>query len=139
MPDAMTDAEIEAFLKEPRVAVIATVSEMERPNVAPTWFLWEDGMAYMFTSRRSKKWRNIETNNRRVALCIDEREPPYSAVIVEGVVGVTEKPLYDYVRRMAIAYYGPEKGEEFAERYREPRSDVVLYRLVPAKIIAQRS
>jgi hypothetical protein len=40
---------------------------------------------------------------------------------------------------MALAYYGPEKGEAFAETYRRDRPGTVLFRLIPDRVISQRS
>lgn len=136
MPE-MSAEEIEAFLREPRVAVLATVDGRGRPRTVPIWFLWEDGAAYLFTARSSRKWRNLLANP-VASLCVDHREPPYRSVMLDGRVEESDASLYDYVRRMAVAYYGPERGGEFAESYRN-RSDVALFRLVPERVTARLS
>lgn len=136
MPE-MTPGEIEAFLREPRVAVLATVDRAGRPRTVPIWFLWEDGAAYLFTSRASRKWRNLLANP-AASLCVDHREPPYRSVMVDGRVEESDRPLFEAVRRMAVAYYGTERGEAFAANYRD-RPDVVLFRLVPERITARVS
>ena len=130
-----------AFLAETRVAVIATIDEHGAPRTAPIWFLWdeESGSPVLFTSRSTKKWRNLQANP-RVSLCVDHREPPYAAVILDGrVEEVTGRSLYDDVRRMAVAYYGEAEGVAFAERYRGDRPDIAHFRIVPDRIIHQRS
>ncbi len=136
MPE-MTPEAIEAFLREPRVAVLATVDRSGRPRTVPIWFLWEDGAAYLFTARASLKWRNLLANP-AASLCVDHREPPYRSVMLDGRVEESGRPLYEAVRRMAVAYYGPERGEAFAENYRD-RPDVVLFRLAPERITARVS
>jgi PPOX class probable F420-dependent enzyme len=136
MPE-MSAEEIEAFLREPRVAVLATVDRRGRPRTVPIWFLWEDGAAYLFTARSSRKWRNLLANP-AASLCIDHREPPYRSVMLDGRVEESDRSLYDHVRRMAFAYYGPERGGEFAEGYRD-RPDVALFRLVPERVTARVS
>ena len=55
----MNQKQLESFLKQPLVAVIGTVDSAGRPRSAPIWFHWEDGAAYMFTGRRTLKWRNL--------------------------------------------------------------------------------
>ena len=133
--------ETAAFLAETRVAVIATIDEHGAPRTAPIWFLWdeESGSPVLFTSRSTKKWRNLQANP-RVSLCVDHREPPYAAVILDGrVEEVTGRSLYDDVRRMAVAYYGEAEGVAFAERYRGDRPDIAHFRIVPDRIIHQRS
>ena len=70
----------------------------------------------------------------------DHREPPYAAVILDGrVEEVTGRSLYDDVRRMAVAYYGEAEGVAFAERYRGDRPDIAHFRIVPDRIVHQRS
>ncbi|MEX1021552.1 MAG: TIGR03618 family F420-dependent PPOX class oxidoreductase [Dehalococcoidia bacterium] len=139
MPGDMTDTEIDAFLREPRVAVLATVDARGRPRTAPVWFLWEDGAATLFTSRSTLKWRNLERDP-RASLCVDHREPPYASVILDGrVEEATGRSLYEDVRRMALAYYGAHEGERFAEGYRRDRPEVAHFRLVPERVTATRS
>lgn len=134
MPVPMSTAEIDAFLAEPRVAVISTVDAGGRPRSAPIWFHWADGAAYLFTGRRTLKWRNIE-RARYATLCVDHREPPYAAVILEGPVEPSDRPLYDLVLAMAVAYYGEERGREFAEGYRD-HPGAVAFKIVPRRVVS---
>ena len=75
------------FLKQPEVAVISTIDEFGRPRSAPIWFLWEDGAAYMFTARRTLKWRNLQSRP-YASLCVDKRDAPYSSVVMDGSVSL---------------------------------------------------
>ena len=115
------------------MAVIGTVDQAGRPRSAPIWFHWEDGAAYMFTSRRTLKWRNMQVLP-HASLCVDKREPPYESVIMDGPVEEVDRPLYDLVLSMALRYYGEEKGRAFAEGYRGHRPGVVAFRLSPRHI-----
>lgn len=128
----MSDAELDAFLAQPLIAVISTVDAKGRPRSAPVWFHWADGAAYVFTGRTSVKWRNIERNP-RVSLCVDTREPPYAAVVIDGEVEASDRPQYDLVRAMAVAYYGEERGVAFAEDYRD-NAGSIAFRIVPKHI-----
>src|SRR5688572_19348756 len=127
----MTPVEIEAFLRRPLVAVISTVDDSGRPRSTPVWFQWDDGCAYLFTSRKSLKWRNLLARP-YASLCVDERTPPYSAVVLTGPVEAVEDParLHELVGRMAADYYGAARGAAFAEGYRESPG-TVLFRLRP--------
>ncbi len=129
----MNQEQLELFLKQPLVAVISTVDRAGRPRSAPIWFHWENGAAYMFTGRRTLKWRNLQAVP-HASLCVDKREPPYSSVIMDGPVQEVDRPLYDLVLSMALGYYGEEKGRAFAEGYREHRPGVVAFRLSPRHI-----
>ena len=129
----MTDIELNDLLGRPLVAVIGTVDASGRPRCAPIWFHWEDGAAYMFTSRSTLKWRNLERNP-HASLCVDWREPPYRSVVMDGPVEEVHRPLYELVLNMAVRYYGDEKGRAFAEGYRDNPPDVVAFRLTPRHI-----
>ena len=130
---AMNQRQIEEFLTQTRVAVISTVDSACRPRSAPIWFEWEDGAAFMFTSRRTLKWRNIQATP-HASLCIDKREPPYESVIMDGPVQEVDRPLYDLVLSMALRYYGEEKGRAFAEGYRGQHPGVAIFKLTPRHI-----
>ena len=124
---------IDEFLSQTLVAVISTVDADGSPRSAPIWYHWEDGAAYMFTGRRTLKWRNI-MRNPVASLCVDWREPPYRSVILDGPAEEVQRPLYDLVLSMAVRYYGEEEGRDFAEGYREQSDDTVIFRLTPTRI-----
>ncbi len=124
---------VDEFLSQTLVGVISTVDAEGRARSAPIWYQWEGGAAYMFTGRRTLKWRNI-VRNPSASLCVDWREPPYRSVILDGSVEEARRPLYDLVLSMAIRYYGDEEGRAFAEGYREQPEDIVIFRLVPTRI-----
>ena len=129
----MNPKQIEEFLRQTRVAVISTVDSSGRPRSAPIWYEWEDGSAYMFTDRRTLKWRNIQTTP-HASLCIDKRDPPYESVVMDGPIQEVDRPLYDLVLSMSLRYYGEAKGRAFAEGYRPQRSEVAVFKLVPRHI-----
>ena len=129
----MSPEQLDAFLKQPLVAVISTVDKAGRPRSAPIWFHWENGEAYMFTGRRTLKWRNLQALP-HASLCVDKREPPYVSVIMDGPVQEVEGALYDLVLSMALRYYGEEKGRAFAESYRDQPPGVVAFKLSPRHI-----
>ncbi len=124
---------IDEFLSQTLVAVISTVDADGSPRSAPIWYHWEDGAAYMFTGRRTLKWRNI-MGNPLASLCVDWREPPYRSVILDGSAEEVQRPLYDLVLSMAVRYYGEDEGRAFAEGYREQSEDTVIFRLTPTRI-----
>ena len=98
----MTDIELNDLLGRPLVAVIGTVDASGRPRCAPIWFHWEDGAAYMFTSRSTLKWRNLERNP-HASLCVVWREPPYRSVVMDGPVEEVHRPLYELVLNSSVA------------------------------------
>ena len=134
----MTNQELNKFLSETHVAVISTVDADNRPRSAPIWYEWEDGAAYLFTGRRTLKWRNIQ-DNPNVSLCVDWREPPYRSAIIQGTAEEVEVDMYDLVLSMSVRYYGEEKGRAFAEGYRDNNENVVAFRVTPENIVSFES
>ena len=130
---ASIDPRVDQFLSQTHVAVISTAGADGAPRSAPIWYAWEDGAAYMFTGRRTLKWRNL-LRDPRASLCVDWREPPYKSVILSGYAEEVQRPLYDLVLSMAIRYYGEDEGRAFAEGYREQSDDVVVFRLIPTRV-----
>ena len=125
--------ETNSFLNETSVAVIATENSDGTPHLATIWFTWYDNKAYMFTSRHSQKWRNI-LRKPQATLCIDHRMPPYSYVIIYGVVTEIDMPLYQLVKPMAIRYYGNDEGTDFAETFKDNLS-FIGFTLTPYHIV----
>ncbi len=134
----MTPAEIDEFLARPLVGVITTMDAEGRPRATPIWYAWKAGAAYMFTSRDSLKWRNLERNP-YASLCVDWREPPYAAVTMDGPVREVGESVYELALGMARRYYGEEEGREFAEAYRDEPSDTVVFALTPHRVASFRS
>ncbi len=130
---SLSEKEMNAFLSRTQEAVIGTVDAGGRTRSAPIWFHWEEGAAYMFTSRSTLKWRNLEANP-HASLCVDWREPPYTSVIMDGPVEEVDRPIYDLALSMAVRYYGDDKGRAFAEGYRGDQPSVVAFRLTPRHI-----
>lgn len=132
----MPPEQLETFLRRPEIAVLATVGVGERPHAVPVWFLWEDGVAYFTTSRRAKKWRNIERNT-RVALCINGATPPHPAAIIEGTAAEAETPYGPLLRRIAQHYLGVAEGQRWFEALGpNPGTGSVAVRITPERILS---
>ena len=125
--------EIEAFLRRPNVAVVATVGPDGGPHAVPTWYEYDDGEIVLHAGLRSRKYRNLRHND-RVSICVDTKTAPYQAVVVYGraslEVGADEVRL----RRMAVAYLGEALGNAYADTFGgEP---VAIVRVAPERIVS---
>lgn len=130
----MSERERDDFLKEPNVAVLATVGP-RGAHAAPIWYLYEDGVFVMSTGRGSQKHRNLERNP-DVTLVVDSRVVPYYAVMAQGRVEIGPR-LDDQSRlRMAVRYLGEELGRKYIQRV--SGEDSVSIRLRPRRFIEYR-
>jgi PPOX class probable F420-dependent enzyme len=96
-------SEIDAFLRRPNPAVIATLQPDGGPNSVATWYLWEDGrvLVNMDASRARLAWMRADP---RVALTVLS-EDWYTHVSLRGRVMSIEhdEDLAD-IDRLAIHY-----------------------------------
>ena len=127
----MSDAERDQFLKEPNVAVLATVGPAGA-HAVPIWYLYEDGAFLMSTGRGSQKHRDLERNP-RVTLVVDRRTLPYYAVMVRGTVEVGPGLDVATRRRIAGRYLNDDQLEAYMARASDGES--VSIRLTPWKFI----
>ena len=110
----LSQQEMDRFLAQPRIAHLVTLRPAGTPHVAPVWFLWDRGRAFVMADANAVKVRNIESNP-AVALSIAPSERPLSYVVLEGQAEVTSEDLPQVVERMCVLYDGPERGAEFAK------------------------
>lgn len=131
---SMSESQLDAFMREPNVAVLASVGPDGRPHQAPVWHLWEDGVSYVFTDRASQKWRNLLANP-EASLCVERSETPYAYVIVQGTAEEDDTPLRDVVVKMARNYYGEDRAEEAADRYTSANPNLMLLKISPRTVV----
>lgn len=80
MVDAVAVAEILAYLRSKRVAVISTVSPSNQPMSAIIYYFVDDNFTFYFMSKRSRKTDNIKNNN-EVSLVIGNEDLPVTVQI----------------------------------------------------------
>ena len=123
------------FLKQPNVAVLATVGPGGQAHAAPIWYLYKDGVLIMSTGHGSQKHRNVEAHP-EVTLVVDRRTLPYYAVMAQGAAEISG-PLSDELRlEMAVRYLGAEMARAYVAR--RGGGDSVTIRLRPRRIIEYR-
>jgi PPOX class probable F420-dependent enzyme len=134
----MNDQEVRAFLSAlpARTGKLATVRADGRPHVAPVWFdVDDDGSLVFNTGRATVKGRNL-TRDPRASLCVDDQRPPFSFVVVEGVVEISDD--LEEVRRWATQIGGRYMGTDRAEEYgaRNGVAGELLVRLRPEHVVS---
>jgi PPOX class probable F420-dependent enzyme len=133
---SITDPEVSAFLMEgTRTGKLGYTSDSGRPLVAPVWFIVEDGCAVFNTGGDTAKGRAL-ARDPRAALCVDQEEPPYGFVQVQGDAELSEDPgeLLRTATAIAARYVGPDRADEFGRRNGVPGELVV--RLRPTRVLA---
>jgi PPOX class probable F420-dependent enzyme len=115
--------QIRAFLAEgTRTAKLAVVRKDGSPLVTPVWFLVDsDGTIVFTTGEHTVKGRALERDP-RVSICVEDDQPPFAFVRVDGVAEVSEDPaeLRLWATRIAERYMGKGRAREFGERNSVP-------------------
>lgn len=122
----MTTDDREAFLRQPRTAVLATTGRDGRIHAVPVWFRWDGEVFRIITERGSVKHRNV-VRVPRAALCIDDRER-FTYVTAEGAVTVQDSVTYEERLALHTLYRGPERAKEVVDRGGHERMVLLLLR-----------
>ena len=139
MAQRMTEEEYRRFLIDgARTAILATVRADGRPHVAPIWFDL-DGDTLVFTTGESTvKGRNMRRDP-RVSLCIDEDDPPFHFVMIEGTaeLAADDPDLLYWATRLGGRYMGADRAEEYGRR--NAVQGELLVRVTPQKVLAYKN
>ena len=130
----MSQQEMRAFLDEPRIGHLVTLRPDGSPHAAPIWYEYRDGQFLIWTSRDTRKFKNI-AGDARAALSVATDGEPYKYVCVEGTVTVSDADVEAVAVSIAVRYQGRERGVAFVREYFEEGVSVTLT-LSPAKIVA---
>lgn len=135
---AMTPDERRAFLLEgTRTAALATARAAGGPHVAPIWFTLDGDDLLFNTGKATVKGRDLQRDD-RVALMIDDGEPPFAFVAIEGIATLSEDldEMLHWATRIAARYMGEELAEAYGRRNAVPGE--YLVRVTPTKVVAMK-
>jgi nitroimidazol reductase NimA-like FMN-containing flavoprotein (pyridoxamine 5'-phosphate oxidase superfamily) len=136
MPRPLSDAERDAFLAEPHVAVLAIPRGDRPPHITPVWYHHEPGGNVTFFTgtqgRKSRKADLIEESG-VVSLCIQRETFPYTYVTIEGsIVQIDRPPTAEQALAIVRRYLPEEQAQGFvAAELDNPSGQFVLFSVRP--------
>jgi PPOX class probable F420-dependent enzyme len=133
----MSDDERRAFLSAgTRTGKLATVRADGRPHVVPIWFVLDGDDVVFNTGALSLKGQALRRDP-RATICVDEEQPPFAFVMIEGTVRLSDDTdaMLPWSTAIGGRYMGENRAEEFGRRNAVPGE--LLVRLTPTKIVAQ--
>jgi PPOX class probable F420-dependent enzyme len=106
-----------------------------RPHVTPIWFVLDGGDIILNTGTDSIKGKALRRDP-RVSLSVDDQQPPYSFVVIEGVAELSEDlgELRRWATLIGGRYMGADRAEEFGTRNAVPGE--LLVRIRPTRVTA---
>ena len=136
MSRAMTRSEREAFLAEPRVAVMSVAGAGGRPpHSTPTFYAYAPGGEITFFTNTQGRTANkvaLIAEAGAVTLTVQEPEFPYRYASVEGRVVATGRPSADQVRAIASRYMPADAADGMAAaELSDPGSAITLFTVLP--------
>jgi hypothetical protein len=136
--EEMSREEWHAFVRQgTRTGKLAVTRADGSPHVKPIWFVLDDDDFVFNTSETSVTGRALRRDP-RVSLLIDDEEPPFAYVLVDGraTLDADLGPMRDWATQIGGRYMGSDRADEFGSRNAVPGE--LLVRITPAKVLARR-
>jgi PPOX class probable F420-dependent enzyme len=135
---ALSAEALDALLREPIVARLATIDPEGYPVIVPIWTDWDGEAVWLVARARADYAANLLARP-KVSLSIVRGDAADTRALVVGRAEAVEGPgplagrMEDVARRMARRYEG-EAGERYIDESRDwPR---LLVRVVPDRIVS---
>ena len=119
--------DLDGFLDEPVVAVLATVRRDGSVLLSPVWHEWRDGGFNVWTGANDVKVRHLGREP-RASILVAESSYPLRGVEVRGPARIVEEGAVEAAVRIAGRYLGPNRGEAYV---RKVGGNDVIIRLEP--------
>lgn len=130
----MSAPELEVFLAEPRMAVLATILGDGMPSLNPVWFLYEEGRFLVSLARSSYYAKNL-LRDPRASICVQEERSPVKGVVARGAVTVEADTEFGLMRDLAMRHQRPVEGAKYADAtWRGYGSDLVVVAITPERL-----
>jgi PPOX class probable F420-dependent enzyme len=121
--------DLDGFLEEPLVAVLATLRPDGTVLLSPVWHEWRDGRFNVWAGAEDVKTRHLRRDP-RASIVVAESEPPLRGVEVRCVAGIVVDGALETAIRIASRYIGPDEGAAYVG----PAGDHVTIRLEPGNL-----
>jgi len=129
---AMTAAEREAFLAEPRMGVLSVADRDDRaPLTVPIWYHYRPGGQIWFSTGTDSRKMELIRAAGRVSLLAQTEQPPYRYVSVEGPVTAIDPARPEERRALAKRYLGPDGANRYLEATKSVADTMVIVRVDP--------
>ena len=114
MSTAMTRQEQQEFLAALHLGIVSIADPGRGPLTIPIWYAYAPGGELRFVTAQNSRKGQLLRPGCRVSVCVQDEQPPYKYVSVEGsVVAVEKSEVERDVRPLAHRYLGRERGDRF--------------------------
>jgi PPOX class probable F420-dependent enzyme len=130
-----TDEQRAFLLHGTRTGKLATVRKDGRPHIIPIWFVLDSDDTIIFTTGESSVKAANMRRDARVSLCVDDENPPYAYITVEGTASWSSdlNEMLHWATRIAARYMGEDRAEAYGKRNATPGE--MLVKIKPTKVV----
>ena len=100
-----TDAERDAFLAQPRQAILITHRKEKAPMGVPVWFEWTGEKVLMFADKNTAKVRRIQNDPRASVLVTNHLGETEKWVAFDGEITIGDSGGIELANRLAERYW----------------------------------
>ena len=130
------DSERDAFLEEPRLAILMMNRARGAPIGVPVWFEWTGTEVLMFAATGTPKLRRIEKDPNVSVLVTNHIGEPEAWVAFDGTVQVSDESPSALIGRLGPRYWNLEDPQLKAmlDSWMEAEGMLTLLKLNPTRI-----
>jgi len=107
--------DLDGFLDEPVVGVLATIRQDGSVLLSPVWHEWRDGGFHVWSGPNDVKTRHLRRDP-RASIVVAESTDPLRGVEVRGTAEIVTDDAFETAVRIASRYLGPRKGEAYVRK-----------------------
>ena len=126
----ITIDDLDGFLEEPHLAVLATRRADGSTLLSPVWHRWRDGGFEFWIGANDVKVRHLRRSP-DATVVVAESELPYRAVEVRGRAEFIDRNVVDSAIEIASRYVGPERAAAFVT---ENSGEDLIVRIAPGEL-----
>src|SRR5437763_12260075 len=104
------------LLRDPSLAVVATIRPAGTPHLTPTWVDWDGEHVLINTAEGRVKPKNLRRDP-RVAVAVVDHDDPYNWVAIDGTAELTHEGAEEHINKLSHKY----TGDDYALRPGEQR------------------
>ena len=120
----MDQQEINQFVAEIRIAVMATINRDGSPQLTPNWYYYDGARLTFVTTKEMIKFSNLRRDN-KMSVCIYESLLASEYVVMRGRASIRAEGFWDDARRIVERYVEPGRVDEYIERWKTQPSILV--------------
>jgi PPOX class probable F420-dependent enzyme len=146
---AMSQAEIDSFLKQKLVARFTSIRPDGYPHTTPLWYVWDGEVLWFLLGAGTYPRQHIRNLRRNPKLCVvidRDARPEHGGlvdaqgVVIRGTVELsTDEKLQEEVTQKVMTKYLGNEGEQYVDAVLQdgkPGKNRVIAKVKPAHIVA---